>query len=329
LHRTAIIGLLAGIFAANVGSAGDSATQKEASELLARAASLQNVWAKGGSPFHLHLQIHAERITAKPVDGTYEEIWLAPDKWRRETSFPGLTQVEIGDKDSKWVSRNVDFRPSVAYATSRALDNLTRSEYWPDEKATNVRTRKKNGVALRCVELQTGPRSRTLCFDPAGVLSSEETAVDRFEYSDYGPLENKTFPRQIQVYQSGNKVLEIRAEELSFPSKLGPYSFTHDSSAQRMATCERFAQEIPIKKVTPHYPESDRRARRAGTVILYAQISAEGLVQKVRVVQSVTPSLDQATIDAVQQWVYAPVQCGTVPLPTEREVSVNYALSPY
>src|SRR5271166_4433818 len=90
--------------------------QNEGEELFARAGTLQDIRADGSQPFHLHLQIHAQHVTTKPVDGGYDEVWLAPDKWRREMTFPGFTQVEVGDKDSKWVSRNASFRPSVTYA---------------------------------------------------------------------------------------------------------------------------------------------------------------------------------------------------------------------
>jgi hypothetical protein len=111
------------------GYAADDKKQQEQTEsvaLFARAGAPQDIRADGSQPFHLHLQVHAQHVTTKPVDGSHDEVWLAPDKWRREMTFPGFTQVEVGDKDSKWVSRNASFRPSVAYAISRALDRLLR-----------------------------------------------------------------------------------------------------------------------------------------------------------------------------------------------------------
>jgi TonB family protein len=300
--------------------------QTESAELLARAGALQDIRADGSQPFHLHLQVHAEHVTTKPVDGSYDEVWLAPDKWRREMIFPGFMQVEVGDKDSKWLSRNASFRPSVAYAISRALDGLSRKDLLPEETVLTLRTKKKDGVEVHCTDLQISSRRHSLCFAPSGTLFSEETPTERFEYYDYSKFGDKLFPRHMQVYQSGERVLDIRAEELPLASNLAPELFQHDAGARQMAPCER-PEQAPAKKIQPTYPPEARRAFQQGTVILYALLAADGHVDNVRVVQNVSPSLDGATVDAVRQWVYAPVRCGKVPLPTEIEVSVNFALS--
>ena len=241
-------------------------------------------------------------------------------------TFPGFTQVEVGDKDSKWVSRNASFRPSVAYAISGALDRLSRKDLPPEERILTLRMKKKEGVELRCTDLQTSSWKRSLCFGPSGTLFSEETPTERFEHYDYSKFGDKLFPRHMQVYQSGEKVLDMRAEELPLASSLAPELFEHDAGARHMAPCER-PEPTPTKTVPPTYPPEARRAFQQGTVILYALLASDGRVENVRVVQNVSPALDGAAVDAVRQWVYAPVRCGEVPLPTEIEVSVNFALS--
>jgi TonB family protein len=57
--------------------------------------------------------------------------------------------------------------------------------------------------------------------------------------------------------------------------------------------------------VAPVYPEIAKVARIQGTVILEVTVDREGNVTAVRVVRSV-PLLDQAAIDAVREWKYAP-----------------------
>jgi TonB family protein len=302
-------------------------TQNEVTELLAHAAALQNIRAPGSPPFHLRLRVHAEHITTKPVDGTYDEVWLIPNKWRREVTFPGFTQAEVGDEDSKWVSRNASFRPSVAFAISRALDVLAQKELLPDEEVSRFNTRKKAGAELHCADLHTSSRNRLLCFGSSGTLVSQEAQEERFEYDDYGKFGHKLFPRHMQVYQSGQRVLDMRVEGLSSAPDAKLELFQHDATAQQMAPCESTGPRVPTKRITPEYPPEARRSFQQGTVILYALLSGDGHVQEVRVVQSVSPALDRAATEAVRQWVYPPVQCGPVPLPTETEISVNFALS--
>ena len=61
-----------------------------------------------------------------------------------------------------------------------------------------------------------------------------------------------------------------------------------------------------IKEVKPIYPEIARLARVEGIVILEATTDTYGRVQFVKVLRGV-PLLDQAAIDAVQQWIYEPM----------------------
>jgi TonB family protein len=60
-----------------------------------------------------------------------------------------------------------------------------------------------------------------------------------------------------------------------------------------------------IKKVEPVYPEEARKAGIQGVVILEATTDIYGKVRKAKILRSI-PELDQAAIDAVEQWVYEP-----------------------
>jgi protein TonB len=61
-----------------------------------------------------------------------------------------------------------------------------------------------------------------------------------------------------------------------------------------------------IKKVAPIYPLEAKEAKIEGTVILEATTNIYGQVKKTRILRSI-PELDQAAIDAVEQWVYEPM----------------------
>lgn len=81
-----------------------------------------------------------------------------------------------------------------------------------------------------------------------------------------------------------------------------------------------------LKHVPPVYPDAAKQAGAQGSVILECRISPEGNVADVRVVQSI-PLLDQAAIDAVKQWVYAPTLLNGRPVPVIMTVTVNFNLS--
>lgn len=80
-----------------------------------------------------------------------------------------------------------------------------------------------------------------------------------------------------------------------------------------------------IKNVLPLYPPEAIRAKVEGIVILECTIGPEGDVTRVTVLRGI-PLLDQAAIDAVKQWVYAPTLVNGVAAPVIMTVTANFKL---
>ena len=78
-----------------------------------------------------------------------------------------------------------------------------------------------------------------------------------------------------------------------------------------------------IKDVQPVYPALAQSARVSGEVTIEATIGSDGKVIDAKVVRSV-PLLDQAALDAVQQWEYLPTMLNGVPVPVVVTVTVNF-----
>ena len=81
-----------------------------------------------------------------------------------------------------------------------------------------------------------------------------------------------------------------------------------------------------LKNVSPVYPELAKQARVSGVVILEATIGPRGDVTSVTVLRG-APLLDEAAVEAVKQWVYAPTLVNGVPVPVVMTVTVNFKLS--
>jgi protein TonB len=80
-----------------------------------------------------------------------------------------------------------------------------------------------------------------------------------------------------------------------------------------------------IKNVTPVYPAAAKSAGVAGIVIIEATIGGNGKVIHAKVLRSV-PMLDQAALDAVQQWEFTPTLLNGTPVPVVMTVTVNFTL---
>ena len=80
-----------------------------------------------------------------------------------------------------------------------------------------------------------------------------------------------------------------------------------------------------VKDVAPAYPDFARHARIQGVVILECVLSPQGRVEDVKVLRGV-PTLDEAAVEAVRQWVYSPTLVNGVPTSVVMTVTVNFML---
>jgi protein TonB len=80
-----------------------------------------------------------------------------------------------------------------------------------------------------------------------------------------------------------------------------------------------------VKKVDPVYPPIAKAARVAGMVIIEATIARDGTIKNAKVIRSV-PMLDQAALDAVNQWRYTPTLLNNQPVEVIMSVNVTFAI---
>jgi periplasmic protein TonB len=88
----------------------------------------------------------------------------------------------------------------------------------------------------------------------------------------------------------------------------------------------RISPPVELFRVQPDYPESARKAKLQGTVVLQAVISRSGTVESVAVARGVNALLDAAAVKAVSKWRYAPARFGNEPVPVTLNVTVRFQL---
>ncbi len=84
---------------------------------------------------------------------------------------------------------------------------------------------------------------------------------------------------------------------------------------------------VPIKKVTPKYPESARTIGATGRVVIRVLISTEGEVKEAHIISSFgNPACEVAALDAAEQWEFKPATNDGVPF--EQRVSIPFDFGP-
>ena len=86
-------------------------------------------------------------------------------------------------------------------------------------------------------------------------------------------------------------------------------------------------QPAQTKRVNPPYPPEAQAKNVQGVVIMEATVGTDGKVLDVRILRSI-PLLDQAALDAVRQWEYAPTVVNGIPVPVVMTVTLNFTLTP-
>jgi protein TonB len=81
-----------------------------------------------------------------------------------------------------------------------------------------------------------------------------------------------------------------------------------------------------LKDVSPVYPPIAASAHVQGAVIIEATIDGSGRITQTKIVRSI-PLLDQAAVDAVRQWIFAPTLVDGRAVPVIMTVTVNFTLS--
>ncbi len=78
-----------------------------------------------------------------------------------------------------------------------------------------------------------------------------------------------------------------------------------------------------LQKVAPYYPETAKRMRVEGTVVLSAKIDRQGKVADVKVISG-NSMLRDAAINAVKQWKYKPATLNGAPIESTTDITLKF-----
>jgi TonB family protein len=81
------------------------------------------------------------------------------------------------------------------------------------------------------------------------------------------------------------------------------------------------------RRVEPKYSEVARRERIEGVVILEGVVTTSGSVTDIKVLKALHPLVDEAAIEAVQQWHYSPAVKNGTPVACYLTVTCKFALN--
>ncbi len=216
----------------------------------------------------------------------------------------GTNGHDVGDLDILSDTQGVDFGPYL----SRILPTIRHEWY---RLIPSYAETQKGKLAIQFAITKGGNVA-----DMRLVATSGDVALDR---PAWGSISNSNpFPPLPSEFTGPFLVLRLRysynpdrSDSVPVPSKssigsvvpLTKATSCHGNSADPVGcTNPPFQTHAP----PPKYPRKERKAHHEGVVTLKVVVNSEGVPTEITVAQTLSPDFDQAAIDAVKQWKFAP-----------------------
>jgi hypothetical protein len=207
-----------------------------------RADNLTNIRLPGSAPFQMKVIFHAlpgidytkpGQSTIITGDGTYEETWISPEKWRREVTLGTYHAVEVRADGVRKFQATSDYEPSRVLMLMRALlAPVSRPLLEPELHETRIPWKLDHLTAGKLAYVRIahkyevgsyGPEAVAYDFLPNGSLFREEDDFTGLlsSWEDDVPFAGKLVPRRLTVQGAGLGQEMLTAQigvELSPPS---------------------------------------------------------------------------------------------------------------
>jgi TonB family protein len=339
MKQCAILVAVVALWLQPVAASDDSGKQQEAIKKIEQAVAKTNIFDLPSFQMKANVEVQNQG------KGSYQLLWNGPEQWREEIRLSGYSEVQIGGKGTVWIQRSTDFLPLRIYDLHAALGfgsgvagsgsgptgSLVQSSLTQKDKIKKIHERKKHGEMESCVEYEDEvKRLSEIC-----VNESTGTLVRGSSYVNSSYVGNdlqlvgggKLYPRFLGFVENGTTVAKATVTEFTTSGQFPPNSFVPPAGVSPQAGCMNPTPFRLIKRVTPQYPKSARERRIQGLVAIDVWIGLDGIPRIGKVVEHVSPELEQSSASAIQEWRYEPATCNGSPIGIQTVLRFSYTLN--
>jgi len=321
--------------AAPVKEAPPAAMPSDPKELMLLAAKINCLTGDDLKPWHLTAtwKLLDEQGNLKD-QGTYEEFWVSPTKYKRSFTGMAFKQVDYGTSRGVLRSGQPQQLPTrIGEVRDEFVAPLPNS--LTIENEAFERSKRKIGDArLTCLKL-TGLRvdsGITYCLaEDAPILRVSSSAVNSIEvlHDPVVGFQSHFIAGDLQFLRAGRPVLTAHLESIETIDSIHEVDFAPSPDATQLHRKISLSSDVAARMIMdnhgPVYPVEAKKAGISGKVILQAVIGIDGLIVDAHVVSG--PSeLQQAAIEAVRSWRYKPFLMNGEPLEVLTTINVVFKL---
>jgi TonB family protein len=305
-------------------------TPSDPKALMLQAAKLNGLTGDDIKPWHLKATWTQLDPDGKTTDqGTYEESWVSPTKYKR--TFTGVTEYG-SEKGEMRTGANQVFSILLLNAQHDFVEPLP-TEKTVQSKEFSDKEIDSGGMKLSCISVapQAYP-GLTYCLNteqPILRISARAAESIQILHNRILRFQGHFIAGDLKIVRSGKIALTAHVESIEPLAQVNEADFTPPADAVLMPHMVNISGGIAVgmllRKVAPEYPQVAKDSRTQGTVVLQAIISKEGLIRDLHVVSG-SKMLQDAALDAVRQWEYRPYLLNGEPVEVMTTINVVFTL---
>jgi TonB family protein len=345
-------------------SPGPSGSLPEAKDSLLMAAFANGLARPNLTPWHVAISFESKGGRGRPsLQGTFEEFWAGPGKYKRIFASASFNQIEYGTGAGIRRTGSPDGAPSeLLTIVDQFLHPIPLDKDSIDSGKLQIGMPSIGETRLVCVTVaqprfSSQPVSAIQARLTREVISNEIYCTDehspvlrlevaaggssRFVRNSIIRFQDGYLPQTVEEYEGSSPaqkpVLIAKLEKIEAIAAVDDAQFTPPANAvlpsKVISLSERETKPQLLHHPFPEYdyrfPGESRSVHLAGVAILSLRVHTDGHVSNLRVERASGPlELQQASLDAVRNWTYKPFIRNGEPVEVDTEVILVYSLTP-
>jgi TonB family protein len=302
--------------------------------LMLQAAKLNGLTGDDVKPWHLKATWTRLDPDGKTTDqGTYEEWWVSPTKYKRTFTGNTLSVSEYGSEKGEMRTGEGQVLSTLLLNAQHDLAEPLPAVQTIQDEDFSIKEIDSNGAKLSC--LSPAPQAYpgyTYCTDAGqsflrvSVCAAESTQI---LHNRILRFQGHFIAGDLKIVHSGKTALTAHVVSIERLGTVNDADLTPPSDAvlePRVVQIDGgVVGGMVLKKVAPEFPQPAKDMHVGGVVVLKAIINKEGHIRDLHVVKG-PKILQDAALDAVRQWEYRPYLLNGEPVEVMTTINVVFAL---
>ena len=281
---------------------------------------------EGIQPWHIRGTYHTYSQNGKPeFEGTYEEWWVGHTRYKRTFSTPQFTQTDYATGTALLREGAQEWPKGPELLLRESLIDPLPESALLSKFQLRERQESAGKATLNCVSMLYPVRPNLAvggeffpraCFDPSipALRMYSVGSAQKLFYGHIVSFKGHYIAEQLQFYFAGKLAADLNIEVIetlkgSPDNAIAPSGNVVPVDLDNIMIDEVGRSHWPqlLRSAVPVYPADAKSMRAQGTVNIEAIIGEDGHLKNAKILDG-NPFLRQASLDAVNQWLYRPFE---------------------